>query len=99
MRAKNDAPVRLRVRLLAIVVVVGLPLAVDWFAGYVTYHLGDYRENHRGNFRMNADTSGFRRFDPDYHHGFTAKREATEKWGEASYNLKTNSLGFKDRTT
>jgi lysophospholipase L1-like esterase len=89
-------PVRWQVRLLAVAVVITLPFAVDWIAGFLTYHLGDYRDSNRGIFRVNADPSGFRRKDPDYHHGLAAKRVTTDTWGKLRYPLFTNSLGFKD---
>jgi hypothetical protein len=89
-------PPRWQLRLLAIVVGIALPLAVDWIAGYLTYHLGDYRDSNRGVFRINADATGFRRQDRDYSHGLAAKRVTTATWGKLSYTLATNSLGFKD---
>jgi lysophospholipase L1-like esterase len=98
-RANDRTPVRWQVRLLAVVVVIGLPLAVDWIAGFVTYHVGDYREKNLGNFRTNVDKTGFRRQDPNYHHGLAAKRSITETWGKVAYTVATNSLGFKDATT
>jgi len=91
-------PVRWRIRLLAVVVVVALPLVVDWIAGYLAYHLGDYRDNSQGIFRIHADPTGLRRQDRDYHHGLAAKRVTTDTWGHQPYTLVTNSLGFKDRT-
>lgn len=89
---------RWQVRLLAVVVFAVLLLAVDWTAGYLTYHLGDYRGGSRSVFRMNADASGLRRQDPDYHHGLAAKRVSSDTWGNVQYPLVTNSLGFKDST-
>src|SRR5579862_6044060 len=89
---------RWSVRLLALVLVVALPVAVDWIAGDVTYHVGDYRDSSLGIFKLNADPTGTRRFDRDYHHGLAAKRVVPDKWGPLSYTLVTNSLGFKDRT-
>jgi lysophospholipase L1-like esterase len=91
-------PVRWQIRVLAVVVVIALPVAVDWIAGFLTYHLGDYRDANNSIFRVNADPTGFRRQDPEYHHGLAAKRVTTEKWGKAPYTVATNSLGFKDAT-
>jgi hypothetical protein len=100
VRRRDDRePVRWQVRLLAVVVVITLPFAVDWIAGFLTYHLGDYRASaKRGIFRINADPSGFRRQDPDYHHGLAAKRVTTQTWAKLDYAMATNSLGFKDAT-
>ncbi len=91
-------PVRWQVRLLAAVVLITLLLAMDWTAGYLTYHLGDYRDVNTGIFKINSDPSRFRRQDRDYHHGLAAKRVITDTWGKLHYTLATNSLGFKDST-
>jgi hypothetical protein len=89
-------PVRWQVRLLAVVVISGLLVALDWTAGYLAYHLGDYRDSNQIVFRINADKGGLRRHDPEYHHGLAAKRVTTDTWGPLQYTLVTNSLGFKD---
>jgi hypothetical protein len=97
-RKTAPAPVRWRIRVLAVLVVVAAPLSVDWIAGYLTYHFGDYRERTTGIFRTGVDPTGTRRPDRDYHHGFAPKRVATETWGPQPYTFVTNSLGFKDQT-
>ncbi|HVM97746.1 MAG TPA: hypothetical protein VMT89_15230 [Candidatus Acidoferrales bacterium] len=95
----DQKPVRWQVRVLAVVVVVVFIVAIDWFAGFLTYSLGDYRESNHNVFRVNADPTGYRRWDPDYHHGLTPKHAATDTWGKVEYSVATNSLGFKDATT
>ena len=87
-----------KIRLLAVLVIVAFILSIDWIAGYLTYHLSDYRDIKLGVFTVGADSSGTRRPDPNYHHGFAPKRVTHDGWGPLSYTLVTNSLGFKDRT-
>ena len=79
--------------------VIVLPVLIDWLAGFLTYHLGDYRDTNRNLFRVNDDPTGLRRKDPEYHHGLAAKRVTTDEWGTLEYPVTTNSLGFKDATT
>src|SRR4051812_17983950 len=43
-----------------------------------------------------TDPSRYRIFNPKYHHGLAPNFDGYDIWGNRSYRLLTNSLGFKD---
>ena len=67
-------------------------LPVDFIAGYL-----QYKWLHRKQTSSTIDTPALRWPNPYFHHGLSSNFEGEDKWGDHSYSIVTNSLGFKDK--
>ena len=67
-------------------------LPLDFIAGYL-----QYKWLHRKQTSSAIDTPALRLPNPYYHHGFSSTFKGEEKFGDYTYSISTNSLGFKDK--
>lgn len=84
--------------LISLIIFLVLFLPIDWIAGFLVYHTGNYRDHENSGANWATGAAGMRTFSPYYHHGLVPGSTGTDQWGPEAYTLHTNDLGMKDRT-